>query len=266
LPRDEQAGADLVTIKKPKYYLEEVILSEENKSLLMSLLLEYKNQNILRDYFLSPKRKLLFCGPPGCGKTMTAHALAQEMGLPLLYVRMDSLISSYLGDTATNLREIFKYAEKGRWVIFFDEFDAIGKSRDDEHEHGELKRAVNTLLQILDNVKIPALFIAATNHQHLLDRAAWRRFEEIVFFDKPNRKQIQTLVKNKLKVFDHDFQKDVKPYLKELDGFSHAQIENICQDAIKLSILGGAKKVTSDVIKTSIALEKRRQSVYREKT
>ena len=261
LPRDEQSGADLISIIKPSYYLQEVILSEQNNKIIKDLLKEHYNINDLKSFGLDAKRRLLFCGPPGCGKTMTAHALANEIGLPLLYVHMDSLVSSYLGDTASNLREIFKYAEKGRWVIFFDEFDTIGKSREDEHEHGELKRAVNTLLQMLDNVKIKSLFIAATNHQHLLDHAAWRRFEEIIYFEKPNQKQIANLIKMKLKTFNYS-KAVLTDCIKDMIGFSHAQVEQVCHDAIKESIINDYNKVNTKTFQKSLQKEKRRQNVY----
>lgn len=191
---------------------------------------------------------------------MTAQSLANEINLPLLYIHMDSLISSYLGDTASNLRKIFQYAEQGRWVIFFDEFDTIGKSRDDENEHGELKRAVNTFLQMLDNFKTETLLIAATNHQHLLDNAIWRRFDEIVYFDKPDIEQIQKLLKKKLRTFKSEI--DFKKASEELVGMSHAQIERICKDAIKYSILYDIEIVNGEVLKECIEEENRRKKIY----
>ncbi|WP_027339976.1 AAA family ATPase [Halonatronum saccharophilum] len=260
LPRDDKGGADLVSIIKPNYYLEDVVLSDENKNVINRIMLEYHSANELRGYNLDAKRRLLFCGPPGCGKTITAQALANEINLPLLYVHMDSLISSYLGDTASNLRKIFQYAGTGKWVVFFDEFDTIGKSREDENEHGELKRSVNTFLQMLDNFKTKTLFIAATNHQHLLDSAIWRRFDEILYFNKPGLDQIQKLLKKKLRVFKTNI--NFEKISGELDGMSHSQIERICKDAIKACIIDNRDFVNEDVIKECIDEEKRRKKIY----
>jgi len=260
LPRDNKGGADLVSIIKPKYYLEDVVLSNENKEVINRIMAEYHSVNRLRGYNLDAKRRILFCGPPGCGKTITAQSLANEFNLPLLYIHMDSLISSYLGDTASNLRKVFQYAQQGRWVIFFDEFDTIGKSRDDDNEHGELKRAVNTFLQMLDNFKTETLLIAATNHQHLLDNAIWRRFDEILYFNKPQLEQIQELLKKKLRVFKTEI--NFKKASEDLVGMSHAEIERICKDAIKHSILHNIEVVNEGVLKQYIEDEKRRKEIY----
>ena len=260
LPRDDKNGSDLVSIIKPNYYLEEVVLSNENKDVINNILAEYHSATKLKSYNLDAKRRLLFCAPPGCGKTMTAQALANEINLPLLYIHMDSLISSYLGDTASNLRKIFEYAERGKWIIFLDEFDTIGKSREDKNEHGELKRSVNTFLQLLDNFKLKTLLIAATNHQQLLDYAIWRRFDEILYFDKPDPDKIKELLKLKLKVFKANI--DFDEITNKLKGMSHAQIERICKDAIRYCIVREIDTVDNDILQKCIAEEKRRKSVY----
>jgi len=148
-----------------------------------------------------PATKLLFCGPPGCGKTLCAEIIASELGLPLLYTRFDAIVSSYLGETAANLRKVFEYASSSRWVVLFDEFDAIGKARDDAAEHGELKRVINSFLQLLDGFTAPSILIAATNHEQLLDPALWRRFDEILVFPRPSVHEIRSLLGMKLKKF-----------------------------------------------------------------
>ena len=117
-----------------------------------------------------PRRnRVIFCGPPGCGKTSAAEALAAELGVPLVVVRLDAIVSSYLGQTAGNLRRIFDYASTARWVVLFDEFDALGRERSDPSEHGEIKRVVNSFLQLLDSYTGPGLLVAATNHEETLD-------------------------------------------------------------------------------------------------
>ena len=143
---------------------------------------EYAYADELIGAGLKPKQRLLFYGPPGCGKTLAARVLAGVLGYPLAIVRFDAVVSSLLGETASNLRRVFEFVQPGNWVVLFDEFDAIGKDRDNPFEHGELKRLVNTLLQLMDSFTGQSLLIAATNHEALLDSAIWRRFEAIVPF------------------------------------------------------------------------------------
>jgi len=151
LPRDKERSTVLVEVRTPQRYISDIILDDNLRQQLDTIFNEYRAKPILKTYGLTPRLKLLFAGPPGCGKTLCAEIIANELGLPLLYTRFDAVISSYLGETASNLRKVFDYAEQGNWVVFFDEFDAIGKSRNNVEEHGELKRVVNTYLQLLDN-------------------------------------------------------------------------------------------------------------------
>jgi len=259
-PRDQKDGSDLISIINPKNYLEDVILSEENEQVINRVLNEYFSANKLKRYNIDAKRRLLFCGPPGCGKTLTAKAIAKELNLPLLYIHMDSLISSYLGETASNLRKIFKYASQDKWVIFFDEFDTIAKNRDDKNEHGELKRSVNTFLQMLDNFKINTLLIAATNHQHLLDNAIWRRFDEIMFFDKPDKNKIKETIRKKVKIFKSDL--DLDKIAGKFIGMSYAEIERIAKEAMRYCILNDKSVLTNNILLNSLKDEKRRKRVY----
>ncbi|SDC64170.1 AAA family ATPase [Halanaerobium congolense] len=259
-PRDQKDGSDLISIINPKNYLEDVILSEENEQVINRVLNEYFSANKLKRYNIDAKRRLLFCGPPGCGKTLTAKAIAKELNLPLLYIHMDSLISSYLGETASNLRKIFKYASQDKWVIFFDEFDTIAKNRDDKNEHGELKRSVNTFLQMLDNFKINTLLIAATNHQHLLDNAIWRRFDEIMFFDKPDKNKIKETIRKKVNIFKSDL--DLDKIAGKFIGMSYAEIERIAKEAMRYCILNDKSVLTNNILLNSLKDEKRRKRVY----
>src|SRR5690606_16472912 len=161
---------------------------------ITSIAAERTHAKLLADHGIPLRRRVLFWGPPGCGKTSAAEALAAEMGVPLVVVRLDSLISSYLGETASNLRRIIEYAHQGRWVVLFDEFDAIGRLRDDPTEHGEIKRVVNASLQMLDQYDGPSTFVAATNHEGLLDTALWRRFDEVVVFRPPTAHQLRHML------------------------------------------------------------------------
>lgn len=135
LPKDKDDGTELVKIIYPQKNFNDIVLPEEIKKQLDNVIVEYEKKEILKAYGLVPKKKLLFCGPPGCGKTICAEAVANALDLPILYVCFDGLISSYLGETSSNIRKVFDYASKNNWVLFFDEFDAIGKSRDTVEEH-----------------------------------------------------------------------------------------------------------------------------------
>lgn len=236
LPKDRERQTLLVDVRHPDRGFDDILLGEQNKESINRIIEEYRKSEILRSHGLTPKSKLLFCGPPGCGKTLCAEVISAELGLPLLYTRFDAIVSSFLGETAANLRKVFDYASCGRWIVFFDEFDAIGKSRDDLIEHGEIKRVINSFLQLLDGFQSSSLIIAATNHEHLLDPALWRRFDEILFFSKPSVHEIRSLLNMKLKNFPHH-SIDVKNQAQYLKGMSHADVERLCIDAIKSSIL-----------------------------
>jgi SpoVK/Ycf46/Vps4 family AAA+-type ATPase len=263
LPKDNERGTILLDIRTPDRYLDDVILSEHVTRQVDIILEEYRAGDVLRTYGLRSRNKLLFCGPPGCGKTVTAEALAGELGLPLLYTRFDAVISSFLGETASNLRKVFDYASRGRWVVFFDEFDAIGKSRDNLEEHGELKRVVNTFLQLLDNFQTDSLFIAATNHEGLLDSALWRRFDDIVLFERPDDQQIHGLVQLKLRGFRHR-KLDIESFVPKLRGWSHSDIERVCIEAMKISVLEEREEVNSEVFLRALERQKDRNSIIRE--
>jgi len=198
-----------------------------------------------------PTRRVLFYGPPGCGKTLAAKTLAAEIGIPMLYVRFDSLISSYLGETSSNIRKVFEYAKNDSWVIFFDEFDAIGRSRSDESEHGEIKRVVNAFLQQIDSYKGRSLIVAATNYEQSLDYAIWRRFDETIRFDMPTNKEKMKLFSLKIKKFKGpDYA--LEQYLDNLKQFSHSDIERISQIIMKQCILEGKKMYTKKDIEYAV--------------
>lgn len=263
LPKDMERQTLLVDVRRPERYFGDILLTEENEKVIRRILDEYAKSELLRTHGLTAKRKILFCGPPGCGKTLCAEIISQELGLPLLYTRFDAIVSSYLGETAANLRKVFDYASEGRWVVLFDEFDAIGKGRDDENEHGELKRVVNSFLQLLDGFQSESLLIAATNHEQLLDPALWRRFDEIVYFPRPSLGQIQTLLSMKLKNFPHGGL-NLKGQTPRLKGMSHADIERICFDTIKLCIIQDKDSVDKAVFDSALKRQRERLRITRD--
>jgi SpoVK/Ycf46/Vps4 family AAA+-type ATPase len=169
--------------------------------------------------------------------------MATELGLPLLYVRFDSVVSSLLGETAANLRKVFDYASRGQWVVLFDEFDAIGRSRDDATEHGEIKRVVNSYLQIMDGFTGRSLVISATNFEASLDPAVWRRFDEVLRFEKPTTEQVMCLVRKLLKPLRFD-SGQVQTIGERLESATFADAERVCLDIRKECAMRGKKTVT----------------------
>ncbi|MDC0274442.1 ATP-binding protein [Planctomycetaceae bacterium] len=168
---------------------EHLLLEDSVRSRVDRFIDERNNANKLASYGLAPKSKLLFWGPPGCGKTLTAHYLANQFNLKVGVVRLSSLISSYLGDTAAHIQQVFEEAQNEPMVLLFDEIDSIAKTRDDSRDVGELKRVVNSLLQSMDTfVAKESILIGASNHQYLLDPAIWRRFDDVLLFPKPSSK------------------------------------------------------------------------------
>lgn len=262
LPRDRERNTGLLEIRSPDRYLADIILSKDVEQQVDLILEEFRATAILETYGLPPRRKLLFCGPPGCGKTLCAEVISAELGLPLLYTRFDAVISSYLGETAANLRKVFEYAARGSWVVFFDEFDAIGKSRDDAGEHGELKRVVNAFLQLLDRFRSDSILVAATNHEGLLDNALWRRFDDILYFAKPAEDQILPLLQLKLGGFRHQGL-NLQEYVRQMLGWSHADIERVCIEAMKMNVLAGEDQIDEATFRRALDRQNHRAAVIR---
>jgi SpoVK/Ycf46/Vps4 family AAA+-type ATPase len=259
LPKDRERGIPLLQIKEPTRRLEDVVLSDENSSLIEEVLQELHKSEILKSYGLYPVDRLLFCGPPGCGKTLTAEVIASELGLPLAIVRIDSVISSYLGETASNLRQVFDFISSVPMVVLFDEFDALGKERDDASEHGELKRVVNAFLQMLDSFKGKSLLIAATNHDQILDSAIWRRFDEVLVFDFPNIEQLRRLLSVKLRGLRREFEIESAEFVNQLKGMSHADVERVIRRAAKDMIFSGKEFLSECHVQSAIRREDARK-------
>jgi hypothetical protein len=175
---------------EPRRSINDLYLDPAVRSACDELIEEQRRADVLRAHGLEPRHRLLLEGPPGNGKTSLAEGLAYELALPLLTVRYESIVTSYLGETAQRLRRLFDYVRTEPCVLFFDEFDAIGKERGDIHETGEIKRVVTTLLLQLDDLPSYCILIGATNHAELLDRAAWRRFELRLELATPTTKQL----------------------------------------------------------------------------
>lgn len=252
------AASDFVERIEPERTKYDIVLSDANVRVFLGLMREFRRGDDIRSHGLPVRSKLLFCGPPGCGKTLCAEVFAAEIGLPLFMVKIDRLISSYLGETAANVRKIFEFARKQPCILFFDEFDALARSRDDTSEHNELRRVVNSLLIFIDRLRPKGFLIAASNLDRALDPAIWRRFDEVIWFDKPDRLMIEHFLRFEFKNVAASF--DPVSYAGLMKGYSYAEIERICISAIKSSIIEDRKQVREADFKQAVADEIRRRS------
>lgn len=233
IPTDRERGMPLLEVREPVRSLSDVVLSDENRSCIEELLMEHNRAETLQSFGMHAVDRILFCGPPGCGKTLTAEVVATELSRPLVIVRIDSVISSYLGETAASLRKVFDYISASPMVVLFDEFDALAKERSDLAEHGEIKRVVNAVLQMLDAYDGQSIMIAATNHEAILDSAIWRRFEEVLVFEPPNLEQVRKLLEMKLRGVRREFSSDDAKTVGMFNGMTYADVERVLRRAIK---------------------------------
>ncbi|WP_306261818.1 AAA family ATPase [Pararhizobium sp. IMCC21322] len=257
LPFPDAAG-DFVERIEPEKSKSDIVLSAPNVRVLLGLQKEYRKSDEIRRHGLPVRSKLLFCGPPGNGKTLAAEVFAAELGLVLYIVKLDRLISSYLGETASNLRKVFDMARTQPCVIFFDEFDALARSRSDEGEHNELRRVVNSLLVFIDRLQPKGFLIAATNHDKALDPAVWRRFDEVIWFEKPELPMVRRYLIMKFKNVKTEF--NPADWSRKLEGFSYAEIERVCLQSIKSMVIESRSKVRERDFNRALTDEVRRRS------
>lgn len=236
----------------PQKRLSDLVLPEYVLKSCTQLIEEYHRIDILRAHNIEPRNKILLAGPPGNGKTSLAEAIASELMIPLIIIRYDAVIGSYLGETSSRLKKVFDYVKTRHCVLFFDEFDTIGKERGDSHETGEIKRVVSSLLLQVDALPSQVVVITATNHPELLDRAVWRRFQLRLELPLPSRKQVKTW-------FD-EFEKELQqPYgikkevlINEFEGISFSEIEEFCLNVLRRKVLSlsdsNIKKIVQDQI------------------
>lgn len=240
-PRGELAG--LLSVSYPQTRLSDMILDDVISQKLKRTIKEQRFFAKLQEHGLSPRRKLLFVGPPGTGKTMTAAALAGELGIPLFQVRLDALITKYMGETAAKLRQVFESIADVRGIYFFDEFDAIGSHRGMANDVGEIRRVLNSFLQMIEQDQSHSVIIAATNHPDILDYALFRRFDDMVQYGLPDEEQVVDMLKARLA----GFQSKRLPWQRistHAQGLSHAEISRAADEAVKESIIHDQQAVT----------------------
>lgn len=256
-PKGELSG--LLNVTYPSVRMSDLAMSEGLTDHFHRILLEQRQKDKLAQYGLTPRRKILFTGPPGTGKTMSASMLATELGLPLYTIVLDGLITRYMGETAAKLRVIFDHISQTRAVYLFDEFDAIGTQRGASNDVGEIRRVLNSFLLFVEQDQSESLIIGATNHPELLDKALHRRFDDIIRFDKPDRQQVKQIIENRLTPFELT-RLNWQAILEKADGLSGADVSRACEDAAKEAVLNRDSVLsTSDLLK---ALEYRHLGKY----
>ncbi len=240
--------------------LADVVLGPVASGLIERVIRDFQHADVLKAQGVRPQHRILFCGPSGCGKTVTAEAIAGELQVPLLDVSLNSVLSSQLGETAANLEAVFDYARTRSFVVLFDEFDAIGRSRDDIGERGEIKRVLNSFVQALDRFEEDSLVIAATNFEQGLDRSLWRRFPSVIRFERPREAQIEELVRRNLAPLQMQDQQ-VDDLVRNLAGSTAAEVEIACLEVRKSCILRHQNVIDAQDLREALARRVYRQSI-----
>lgn len=221
----------------PRFRLDDLVLPEKTREAVEELIEEQQRTDVLRAYGLEPRHRLLLLGPPGNGKTSLAEAIAEALLLPLVVVRYEEVIGSYLGETAARLASVFSFARTRRCVLFFDEFDAVAKERGDEHETGEIKRVVSSLLLQVDALPSHAVIVAASNHQELLDRAVHRRFELRLELPLPGKAARIAWFERLLATFDEPVGMTPETLGRKTAGASFSQLQDLADDVRRRRVL-----------------------------
>jgi SpoVK/Ycf46/Vps4 family AAA+-type ATPase len=252
----------LVLAEKPDLPLSALVVEDTQLRRIERVLTEFEQQDKLKQFGLSHRRKLLLVGPPGTGKTMTARILAHELHLTLYTIQVDRLVTKFMGETTAKLRQIFDLIQQETGVYLFDEFDAIGGDRSRENDVGEMRRVLNAFLQFIEQDASDSLVVAATNSPKLLDRALFRRFDDVLYYSEPDSEQRRRLIENVLGVF-RPSRLAWKRVLETSNGLSQAEIDAACRDAIKHAVLDDRPRITSADALTSLADRRRASSERR---
>ncbi|MBF0147193.1 MAG: AAA family ATPase [Magnetococcales bacterium] len=263
LRRGADAGDFLIEIF-PNRSLGDLILSETVMEACQELVEEHHRADLLRSHNLEPRHRVLLVGPPGNGKTSLAEALAYELSVPLLVVRYDAVITSFLGETSTRLSKLFEYVRTQRCVLFLDEFDVLGKERGDIHETGEIKRVVSSLLLQVDALPSYVIVVTATNHPELLDRAVWRRFQIRLRLDGPTRAQAEEWFRRFARRFDQKLGYTPELLAKKLPGLSFSDMEQFALDIQRRYVISIPKGDLKRIITERLAQWRHRVSVIQQ--
>jgi SpoVK/Ycf46/Vps4 family AAA+-type ATPase len=239
---------DLFYETTPERTLDDLVLPEQVRDACLELVEEFHRADLLRSHNLIPRHRVLLAGPPGNGKTSLAEGLSDALMVPLVGVRYDGLIASYLGETAARLRKVFDYVRTRRCVLFFDEFDTLGKERGDRHETGEIKRVVSSLLLQIDSLPSHVVVVTATNHPELLDRAVWRRFQLRLELPVPTEAQVQEYLRRAESRTGISFSMSPKTLADKLRGLSFAELEEFTADVFRRYVLALPAANVKDIV------------------
>jgi SpoVK/Ycf46/Vps4 family AAA+-type ATPase len=231
--------SELFAVFHPQTRIADMVLPKALHVQMNRIVDEHRQMALLKGHNLNPRQRLLLSGPPGCGKTMTAHALAGELGFPLFIVRLDALMTKFLGETSAKLRLIFDSMERVRAIYLFDEFDSIGTERGRSSDVGEMRRILNSFLMMLEGYRGASLVIAATNHGHALDPALFRRFDDLLAYSLPDIKLIKATIDRRLKQLPGEFRVSATTVAAAAKGFSYADVTRACDEAVKALLLDG---------------------------
>lgn len=247
-------GREAIIEIDPRARLDELILPLPVRENGRQLVEEHVRADVLRAHGYEPRHCVLLSGPPGNGKTSFAEAIAEALALPFFVVRYDALIGSYLGETNARLRKLFDYVRTQPSILFFDEFDAIGKERGDTHETGEIKRVVSFLLMQLDQLPSYVVVIAATNHAELLDRAVWRRFQIRLAFPPPSAKGLEIFLERIISNWPEAPSMPIQKIAGKLGSVSYAEALDFCQNVRRRHILGLGEVGIDEALATELGL------------
>lgn len=241
----------LLSTSTPKLRLSDLVAPSEVMDRLHRVVREQRHASKLKNHGLSPRRKLLLVGPPGTGKTFTASLLSGELGYPLFQVRLDALITKFMGETSAKLRQVFDAMADVRGLYFFDEFDALGSQRTAANDVGEARRILNSFLQMIEQDHSNSLILCATNHEEILDHALFRRFDDVVRYRLPGATEIITLFRDRLTAYvDDNF--PWERLAAKADGLSSAEITLTAQDAVKEMLIEDRHTVTFQRLESAI--------------
>lgn len=243
-PRGDLEG--LLEMREPRFKLKDVVLSDRLVERITDILRQQRKRDWLREHGKTPNRRILFVGPPGSGKTMSAEALAGELGLPLFVIRLDTLITRFMGQTATKLRLVFDESARHRGVYLFDEFDAVGGHRMATNDVAEMRRVLNSFLQFMEEENsTDSLILCSTNHPSLLDHALLRRYDQVLEFDAPSPDQIKAIIKANLKPIKAA-RLSWKRIVGAAENLSQSELVRATDDAVKTAILDQRNSITTD--------------------
>lgn len=229
---------DLWYERVPRIRLEDLVLDEWIGTAIKELLEEQHRADLLRSHGIEPRNRVLLSGPPGNGKTTLAEAIAEALVVPMIVPRYESIVGSYLGETSQRLHQLFQHVSSRRCVLFFDEFDTVGKERADEHETGEIKRVVSSLLMQIDDLPSYVIVVGATNHPELLDRAVWRRFQIRLEMRRPTAQQVSEWLSSFNRRYHFKLPVDAT-MIRSFKGASYSDLEEFALSVLRRSVLAG---------------------------